>query len=58
MKIGTVAKAIVGAVAAGASAAVPLLTDDAVSLADIVAIAAAVLATFGVVYAVPNAEPA
>lgn len=55
MKIGTVAKAIVGAVSAGAAAAVPLITDGHVSLADAIAIAGAVAATFGIVFAVPNA---
>lgn len=54
MKVGTVAKAIVGALAAGAAAAVPLISDGEVSLADAVAVLGAVLGTFGIVWAVPN----
>lgn len=55
MKVGEVAKAIVAGAAAGFAALAPLITDGHLSLADGFAVAGAVLGTFGIVFAVPNA---
>lgn len=57
MKIGSVAKAIAGGIAAGLAALGTALTDGAVSPAEWVAVASAVLAGTGIVYASPTNAP-
>lgn len=51
------AKAIVGALVAGASAAIPMV-DDGLTTSEVLGIAVAVLVAFSAVWAVPNAAPA
>lgn len=52
------AKAIVGAVLAGLTAAGAALTDGVITGPEWIGIAIAVVATGGAVFGVPNAEPA
>ena len=49
-------KAIVGAVIAGASAAIPLV-DDGLTVSEGLGVAVAFLTALSVVYAVPNKDP-
>jgi hypothetical protein len=56
MKVSKYAKAVVGAVAAGATALGTALVDNSISGQEWVTVAAAVLATFGLTWAVPNKE--
>lgn len=50
------AKAVVGAIIAGASAAIPLV-DDGLSVGDALGILVAALTALGAVWAVPNTDP-
>lgn len=54
MGIGSIAKSIIGSLAAGATAAVTAVADGSLSTGDTVTIVLAMLATFGIVWAVPN----
>lgn len=56
MKIGSYAKAIVGAVAAGSAALVQALADGSVVSGEWVTVGIAVLAALGIVGIVPNAK--
>lgn len=49
-------KAIVGALAAGSAAAVTAVQDSTVTTGEAVTIALAILASFGLTWAVPNAK--
>lgn len=49
-------KAIVGGVAAGTAAAVTAIQDDTITTSEAITIALAVLASFGVTWAVPNKQ--
>ncbi|MGW0587474.1 hypothetical protein [Streptosporangium sp. NPDC002607] len=55
MKIGSMAKSIVGGVAAGTASLVTAVDDGVIVYGEWVTIALAVLGALGVVYAVPNA---
>ncbi|MET8050543.1 hypothetical protein ABZU75_23385 [Streptosporangium sp. NPDC005286] len=55
MKIGSMAKSIVGGVAAGAASLVTAVDDGVIVYSEWVTIALAVLGALGVVYVVPNA---
>lgn len=54
MKISSIAKAIVGGVAAGAAAAVTAVQDNVVTTGEGVTIALAVLGALGITWFVPN----
>jgi len=54
MKISAMAKSLVAGLAAGATAAVTAIQDGVLDPTDGVTIAIAVLAAWGLVYAVPN----
>lgn len=54
MKLGTAAKAFVGAATAALTTALGLVADGDVSLADVIYIALAALGTFGTVWVAPN----
>ncbi|MGV9535026.1 hypothetical protein ACWEU6_21900 [Streptosporangium sandarakinum] len=55
MKIGSMAKSVVGGVAAGAAALVTAVDDGVIVPGEWVTIALAVLGALGIVYVVPNA---
>jgi hypothetical protein len=57
VKISTMWKAVVGALAAGAGAAGTAVQDGTVTAAEAVTIVLAVLAGAGLTWAVPNREP-
>ena len=57
-KIAPYAKALVGAAVAGLGALGTALTDSHVSAQEWVAVASATLVALGVVFGVPNADPA
>lgn len=50
------AKAVVGAVVAGASAAIPLV-DDGLAASEALGVLVATLTAFGAVWATPNRDP-
>ncbi len=54
--VGEYAKAVVGGLAAGSGVALTALADGKLSVSEIVAVALAVLASYGVVYTVPNSN--
>lgn len=54
MKVSKYAKAVAGALAAGATALGVALADNSVTTQEGLTVAAAVLATFGLTWAVPN----
>lgn len=54
MRISGIAKSIVGGIAAGATTAITAAQDNIVTAGEGVTIALAVLAAWGIVYAVPN----
>ncbi|MFC8432265.1 hypothetical protein [Streptomyces sp. NPDC057253] len=54
MRISSIAKSIVGGVAAGATAAVTAVQDGVLTTGEGVTIVLAVLGAWGIVYAVPN----
>jgi hypothetical protein len=56
MKIGKMAKSIVGGLSAGLAALVTAMGDNVVSQGEVVTIALAVLGALGITYVVPNAE--
>lgn len=57
MKINSVAKGIVGGVAAGSAAAVTAVQDGRLTLAEGITIVGAVLASYGITWLVPNRQP-
>ena len=58
MKISSIAKAILAALAAGTAAAVTAAQDGTLTTGEGVTVALAVLGALGVVYAVPNKQSA
>ncbi|MGW6008686.1 hypothetical protein [Streptomyces sp. NPDC055210] len=56
MRISNFAKAVVGGLAAGATAAVTAVQDNVVTTGEGVTMALAVLGALGIVYAVPNSK--
>lgn len=56
MKIGSYAKAIVAALAAGTAALVQAMADGVIVQGEWVTVALAVLGALGITYAVPNAK--
>ena len=54
MRISSIAKSIVGGLAAGAAAAVTAVQDDVVTTGEGITIALAVLAAWGITWFVPN----
>jgi hypothetical protein len=54
MRISSIAKAIVSGLAAGAAAGVTAVQDDVVTTGEGITIALAVLAAWGITWAVPN----
>jgi type III secretory pathway component EscS len=56
MKFAPIAKSLVAGLAAGAAAAVTALQDNALSTGEGVTIALAVLAAWGITWAVPNRQ--
>jgi hypothetical protein len=57
MRVSSIAKSIVGALAAGATAAVTAVQDGTLTSGEGVIIALAVLAAWGIVFSVPNKQP-
>lgn len=58
MKIGSIAKSLLAALAAGTAAAVTAAQDGTLTTGEGVTVALAVLGALGVVYAVPNKQSA
>lgn len=58
MRISSIAKSIVSGVAAGATAAVTAVQDGVVTTGEGVTIVLAILGAWGIVWAVPNKQPA
>jgi hypothetical protein len=58
MKISSIAKSIVAGLAAGASVAVTAVQDGTLTTGEGVTIALAILAAWGITWAVPNRQPA
>lgn len=54
MRISSIAKSIVGGLAAGATAAVTAVQDNVYTTGEVVTTVLAVLAAWGITYAVPN----
>lgn len=54
MKVNSVAKAVVGGLAAGTAAAATAVQDGQLTLADGITIVGAVLASYGITWWVPN----
>ena len=57
MNISSIAKSIIGGLAAGAAAAVTAVQDQVLTTGEGVTIALAVLGAWGITYAVPNKTP-
>jgi hypothetical protein len=57
MRISSVAKSIVGGLAAGATAAVTAVQDGQLTSGEGVTIVLAMLAAWGIVFTVPNKQP-
>lgn len=58
MKVSAMAKSLVAGLAAGATAAVTAVQDQALTTGETVTIVLAVLGAWGITYAVPNRQPA
>lgn len=56
MRISSIAKSIVGGLAAGATAAVTAVQDNVYTTGEVVTTVLAVLAAWGITYAVPNRQ--